>query len=109
MAYRIRLLAEAEHDLDDIYDYVAREHSPAWADQLLNRLEEVCASLGELPERGHIPPELLRVHVSTFREVHCMPYRVVYQVAGRVVFVHAILDGRRDMQSLLERRLLRAD
>jgi len=32
---------------------------------------------------------------------------VIYQLIGRNVFVHCVLDGRRDMQSLLERRLLR--
>lgn len=34
------------------------------------------------------------------------PYRLVYRVAGERVYVYLIADGRRDMQSLLARRLL---
>ena len=35
------------------------------------------------------------------------PYRVICEVIGRDVYIHCVLDGRRDMQSLLERRLVR--
>jgi prevent-host-death family protein len=34
-------------------------------------------------------------------------YRILYEVQEQAVFVHAILDGRRDLRDLLERRLLR--
>ena len=34
------------------------------------------------------------------------PYRVIYRVLGNVVHVFLIADGRRDMQTLLQRRLL---
>jgi len=59
------------------------------------------------PQRGHIPPELARIAVTTYREVHFKPYRVIYEVVGDEVFVHCVIDGRRDMQLLLERRLVR--
>jgi toxin ParE1/3/4 len=74
---------------------------------LLDELETLCAHLSSLAHRGHVPPELERVAVTAYREVHFKPYRVIYEVVGKVVFVHCVLDGRRDMQSLLERRLLR--
>ena len=34
------------------------------------------------------------------------PYRVIYRIMGKRVFVYLIADGRRDMPTLLERRLL---
>lgn len=105
--YRVRLADDAEQDLIDIYRYVATNDSAEAADYLLDKLETLCSKLSSLPERGHVPPDLERVAVTAYREVHFKPYRVVYEVIGREVFVHCILDGRRDMQSLLERRLLR--
>ena len=36
------------------------------------------------------------------------PYRVIYRVVGERVYVYLIADGRRDMQGLLQRRLLGA-
>lgn len=54
-----------------------------------------------------MPPELDRIGVTTYREVHFQPYRIIYEFSGPEVFIHGVLDGRRDMQSLLQRRLLR--
>lgn len=105
--YRVRLASEAEKDLIDIYRYVATHDSVKAADSLLDELEILCSSLSSLPKRGHVPSELERVAVTTYREVHFKPYRVVYEIINREVFVHCILDSRRDMQALLERRLLR--
>jgi len=105
--YRVRLADEAERDLVDIYQYVAAHDSKETADSLLDEIETLCAKLSSLPQRGHVPAELERVAVTTYREVHFKPYRVIYEVIGREVFVPCVLDGRRDMQSLLERRLLR--
>ena len=42
-----------------------------------------------------------------FREVHYKPYHLICEIAGGNVSIHCILDGRRDMQSLLERWLVR--
>ena len=60
-----------------------------------------------MPERGHIPPELERIGVFGFREIHFKPYRIVYEIERKGVFIHCVLDGRRDLQELLESRLLR--
>jgi len=105
--FHVRLTEEAERDLIDIYRYIALHDSVKNADYVLEQLESLALRLAELPERGHIPPELDRIGVTNYREVHFKPYRVIYEVIGQNVFVHCILDGRRDMPALLERRLIR--
>jgi len=105
--YRVRLAEDAEQDLIDIYRYVAIHDCEEKADHLLDRLESLCSELAELPQRGHVPPELDRISVMNYREIHFKPYRVIYEIVRQDVFIHCILDGRRDMQSLLERRLIR--
>lgn len=105
--HRVRVSEEAEQDLIDIYRYVEIHDSVEKAAYVLEQLEPLCSRLAELPMRGHIPPELDRIGVTNYREVHFKPYRVIYEVIGQDVFVHCVLDGRRDMQSLLERRLVR--
>ncbi len=105
--YRVRLAEEAEQDLIDIYHYVTTHDAVEKAAYVLDQLEALCARLSELPQRGHVPPELDRIAVTTYREVHFKPYRVIYEVIGHEVFIHCVVDGRRDMQSLLERRLVR--
>lgn len=105
--YRVQLAEDAEQDLIDIYRYVAIHDSVEKATYLLDRLESLCSRLAGLPKRGHVLPELARVGVTAYREVYFKPYRVIYEVIGQDVFIHCVLDGRRDMQSLLQRRLLR--
>lgn len=105
--YRVRIIEDAEQDLVDIYTYITANDSVQKADYVLEQLESLCLGLAELPDRGHVPPELERIGVTAYREVHFKPYRMIYQVSGQDVYIHCVLDGRRDMQALLERRLLR--
>jgi toxin ParE1/3/4 len=105
--YRVRLTEDAEQDLIDIYRYIARHDSLEDADYVLDQLESLCSRLTELPERGHVPPELDRIAVTNYREVYFKPYRVIYEAIRQDVFIHCILDGRRDMPTLLQRRLIR--
>jgi len=105
--YRVRIVEDAERDLIDIYNYVAFHDSLGNATYVLEQLESLCLELSALPNRGHIPPELDRIGVTDYNEVHFKPYRVIYQIIGQDVLVHCVLDGRRDIPSLLERRILR--
>ncbi len=105
--YRVRLTEDAERDLIEIYRYIAFHGSVENADYVLDQLESLCSRLTELPEQGHVPPELDRIGVTNYREVNFKPYRAIYEVIRQDVFIHCILDGRRDMPSLLERRLIR--
>lgn len=107
MARRVLILPEAKEDLVDIHRYVAPHDSIVLAERLLDRLEEKCASLSEHPERGHAVPELKRVFVSGFKEIHFKPYRIIYQIFDEIVHIHAVIDGRRELQEFLEQRVLR--
>lgn len=41
-----------------------------------------------------------------YRQVFFKPYRLIYRIVGKQVVVYLIVDSRRDLQSLLARRLL---
>ncbi len=107
MKFSVHLIEDAEDDLFDICRYVAEEDSPKKAEKLINGIEEICSNLEELPERGHLPPELERIGIFSYREVHFKPYRIIYQIMDKDIFIHCILDGRRDMEEILQHRMLR--
>lgn len=52
------------------------------------------------------PKELDALGIREFRKILMPPYRLIYRVVGATVFIIVIADGRRDMQTLLEHRLL---
>lgn len=107
MSFKVLLSEDAERDIEDIYRFVAARDSLASADWLLSSLEAACAALSEFPDRGNVPKELRALGITEYREVHQGPYRVIYRVIGTRVVVSSVVDGRRDMQQLLQRRLLR--
>ena len=106
MRYRVRLTEAAENDLLEIYNYIAEDDGLDRADGLLNQIEERCLSLETIPERGHIPPELERLEITEYFEVRWKPFRIIYWLTGKTVNIMAVLDGRRDLNDLLIKRLL---
>jgi len=108
MAFRVFLTRDAERDLVELYDYIAEHDTPVKADHVLERIEQVLQQLAELPQRGTHPKELIALGIRDFREVFFKPYRILYRVVDDAVFVMLIVDGRRDMQTLLQRRLFEA-
>jgi len=108
MGFKVLLTHAATRDLEDIDDYISAYDSPENADYVLNKVEEVILGLAELPSRGSCPKELSALGMKEYREVFFKPYRVIYRVLGKNVYVYVIADGRRDMQTLLATRLLGA-
>ena len=106
--FEVLLTAGAERDLESIFDYISEFDSVANAVHVLDRLMAIAESLARVPERGGYPKELEGVGIKEYRQTWFKPYRVIYRVEGRQVIIYLIADGRRDMQSLLARRLLGA-
>lgn len=107
MNYKVLVLSDAEQDVLDIYQYVLINDSKENAEYLLNKIEETCLSLKQYPNRGHIPPELERIGIYSYKEIRFKPYRIIYEVTESIVYIHCVLDGRRSLQTLLENRFLR--
>lgn len=108
MPFVVFLTAAAARDLEELYQYIALHDAPGKAERVLTSIEKVFGSLSESPDRGAYPKELLALGIRDYREIFFKPYRVIYRVLGNVVHVFLIADGRRDMQTLLQRRLLEA-
>ena len=108
MSFLVQLTDDAARDLEEICDYIDRHDTPGRADYVLEQIEKAFQSLSEYPQRGNYPKELLDIGIREYREIFFKPYRVIYQVMGNNVYVLMIADGRRDMQTLLQRRLLQA-
>lgn len=98
----------AAGDLEEIYTYIAEHDSPDKAEHVPDRIGKKFISLGEQPERGVFPKELVSLGIREFREIYFKPYRIIYRIVDTKVYVYLLADGRREMQALLQRRLLQA-
>ena len=108
MRYDVLITQGAERDLEEIYDHIAESDSPEKADYVLRRLLEVVEQLAAFPDRGPHPKELQALGIREYRQTYFKPYRLIYRIVGKRVLIYLIVDGRRDMQALLSRRLLGA-
>ncbi len=90
----------------DIHANIAEQDGVVRADRVLDGIRDVLSKLGSFPGRGEYPPELVSLGIHEFRQIHYKPCRMIYRWADDAVYVMVAADGRRDMQLLLQRRLL---
>lgn len=106
MSFTVLLTEDAAADLKDVYTYISEHDSANNAEHVLDEFEKKFVSLSELPERGVYPKELLALGIRDYREIFFKPYRIICRIVKANVSIYFIADGRRDMQMLLQRRLL---
>lgn len=106
LRYEVLLTHGAEQDLESIYDYIAEFDCADNANYVLDQLMTVVEGLAQFPERGVYPKELAALGIKEYRQTAFKPYRVIYRIVGSQVVIYMIVDGRRDMQSVLARRFL---
>lgn len=108
MPFAVLLTNDAARDLEALYDYIALRDAPQKADYVLGQIEKAFSRLSEFPERGAYPEELAASGIREYREIFFKPYRIIYRITNQNVYVLLVADARRDMQTLLQRRLLDA-
>jgi len=107
MKYEIKITKSAQDDLIGIYEYVLRNESPLRADNLYKKLKSSILELEQFPFRGHKPPELERLNIGGYLEIHYKPYRLFYQIFDNKIYIHCVLDSRRNISEILQNRLVR--
>lgn len=107
MKYKVIIDPQAKADIKEIFNYVVKNDGKQLADKLIDNLETTLFKLENYPKRGHIPPEMIDTGIKSYLEIHYKPYRIIYEIENNSVYIHSILDGRRNIQEILQRRILR--
>ncbi len=105
--YKVYWTREATIDLEEIVDYIAKDRISA-AKSIYRKIKSKCRQLNESPERCRRVPELLEIGIENYRELIVSPYRVIFKLTEFTVYIFAVIDGRRDVESVLFDRLLRS-
>lgn len=91
-----RLLPQAEHDLQEIADYIALD-DPRAADKQLHRFAASFRRLGEFPELGTAHDDVR----PGMRLLPVGPYLILYRIAEKGVEIVRVIHGAREWQELL--------
>lgn len=93
----VRLSAEAERDLEDIGDHIARDN-PARAVSFVQELRAACLGLAAFPERFPLVP---RYEIEGVRHRVHGNYLIFYRMDDEAVVVVHILHGAMDYGDVL--------
>jgi len=92
---------DAELDLDQIWEYIARDSIDA-ADRWMDKLFDAFGALGRTPGMGHRRQDLTR-HPVLFWPVGA--YLIIYRAQRSPIEIVAVTQGSRDIPAFLQRRM----
>ena len=94
----------AEKDLIDIVEYISAD-SPSTALKSFKNIKQKASKLYSFPESGRVVPELRDQGIVQYRELIISPWRVIYRISEKSVYVLSVLDARQNIEDILLRRL----
>jgi len=105
--YDVRWSDTAENDLISIVEYIAAD-SPSKPSEIFETIGKKASNLYTFPERGRVVPELRDQGITQYRELIIAPWRIIYRISEKRVYVLSVLDSRRNVEDILLQRLIRA-
>ncbi len=105
--YSVLWTEVAEKDLREIIAFIAGDNVPN-ALHVLENIRDKASTLYAFPERGRVVPELQSNGIFIYRELIISPWRLLYRIADRNVYVTAVLDSRRNVEEILLQRLIQS-
>jgi toxin ParE1/3/4 len=107
MSLKVVILESAEYDLKELREYIVKNFSLETWQNTYSNLKRAIRNLKTFPYAGSIPDEVEKLSLSQYRQILSGMNRIVYEVRQDTVYIHVIVDARRNMNTLLTRRLLR--
>jgi plasmid stabilization system protein ParE len=108
MTVTVILLQSAETDLRELKSYLVENSGQAAWQQSYTKIKDTIARVAAPPRMGGIPNELTTLNLVQYRQVLSGMNRIIYELRGGTAFVHIICDTRKDLQTLLMSRILKA-
>jgi toxin ParE1/3/4 len=103
--YEIAWARTAETDLKEIVNHIAID-SPGNALRIFQKINKNASSLYTMPERCRIVPELKEQGIMQYRELIVKPWRIIFRITEKKVYVLSVLDSRRNIEDILLERLI---
>ena len=103
--YDVTWSETSQRDLTNIIEYIAGD-SPSYAYQVFKGIRRKASNLYTFPDRGRIVSELQEQGITQYRELIVAPWRIIYRISERNVYVLSVLDSQRNVEDILLKRLI---
>ncbi|GAB6091439.1 type II toxin-antitoxin system RelE/ParE family toxin [Spirochaeta dissipatitropha] len=106
MKHKIIYSLDARDDILEIVSWQQEKHGPDKAYSVYKKLKEKIDALLQFPETGRVVPELMSIGVNEIRELIEYPWRIFYKLNDKTLQIISIIDGRRDVQEILYKKII---
>ena len=103
--YFIKWTSPAREAINEIVDYISKTNL-SYAVKVLDKIEENIRKLDTFPERNRIVPELEKYGYYLYREIIVDHWKIIYKVENNFVYIMLIIDGRRNLEDLILKKIL---
>ena len=103
--YYVSWAQTAETDLINIVEYIAPD-SPRNALGIFNKIKQKATDLTSFPEKGRVVPELQAQGINQYRELIISPWRLIYRISNKNVYVLSVIDSRQNVEDILLSRFI---
>ena len=104
--YQVIWTKIAESDLLAILEYIM-QNSAAAGKEAFNKIKIKAENIALFPERGRVVSELFSQGICFYRAIIIAPWRVIYRIVDKKIFVLAVIDSRRNVEDVLLEHLIR--
>lgn len=104
--FKITIPSVVKQDIEEIILYYQKDRKD-YARYVYDRIVFRIQTLETFPEKGRIVPELQKNNIIGIREVVESYWRIIYRIENDSVIILAVIDGRRNVDDILIRKLKR--
>ena len=104
--FKVFWTKNASLDLEEIVDFISEDRASS-ALKIFLEIRAKCEKLAKQPEKCRIVPELREIGILNYRELIVGNYRIFYKIEHELIYIFAVVDGRRDMETFLFNRLIK--
>jgi toxin ParE1/3/4 len=105
---KLLILDEAQEDTKDLRRYILKSFGAGTWKQTATELAVTFGNIRQFPQSGYVPAELADFGGLHFREALSGQNRIIYELRDDTIYIHVVTDARRDLRTLLQKRLLRS-
>jgi addiction module RelE/StbE family toxin len=96
----------AQDDLIEILEYISLD-SQNIAEEIFEKIKKQTIKLENFPERGRTVTELDFHNINNYRELVITPWRIIYRIEERKVYILSVIDSRRNFEDIILKRIMR--
>ena len=104
--FKVRWTDNAGRDLAEIVASFDRRAGAEVSQRVFERLTTQADTLSEMPRRGRVVPESLYADPEEWRELIVRPYRLIYLIINKTVWVTGVFDARRNIDETVFSRIV---